>query len=142
MRKYFLLIIVFTKCAMDFSVSSYLVNDSNDSIDILIQYNKAYIDSIFQGTRQNSIKSLRNSNDANGIKYEFDSLNLSSHYKLNPGDKIQIDKTVGGYGIVPDHVLVKQIIIRKNGIVTMYNQKKIDTLFKKSNRALWEWTIH
>ena len=143
MRKYLFLLFMFilAKCAMDYSVSSFLVNSSNDSIDIMIQYNQTYIDSIFQGDRKKSVQSLKNSNDANGIKYELDTLNLSSHYILNPGGKMQIDKTVGGYGIVPDHVLIKQITIRKNGIKYMYHQRNFDTLFRKSNRALWEWTI-
>jgi hypothetical protein len=93
-------------CAMDFSCSSQITNNSTELINITIAYDKGRLDSLYNNNKSSYLIYLKNLNDESGVLYNLDTAALVSNYRLPINQSLRIDHNVGGRGVVPDHSMI------------------------------------
>ncbi|NCI50888.1 hypothetical protein GWC95_13195 [Sediminibacterium roseum] len=143
MKKWTLILCIFClcKCAMDYSVVSNIKNSSGVAVRVEIQFGRYFFDSVFRADREKIRLSIQHINEQAGVPYMFDSSGLITKYLLEADKILQVDNTKGGAGVVPNHETIERITITTKGNVHVYEQKDLDTLFKKKDNATWELLI-
>lgn len=124
---------------MDSIYKSSIVNNSNDTIKVVIFYDRRILDSIYQCKETNYNTHLKwEINKANLAYHEFDSIKLTAEYKLPPKSTLVIEDGMNG---VPEYVILNEILINKNNTLEVYKKQMIKNLFKKKEKGVWEFEI-
>ncbi len=116
---------------------STIKNDSSNSIFIVLEYDKKSIEDAW-GERP-YIPFLKTNSIAPGVSIiDFDSINLISKYKVDPGVSFSVEH---GQGEEPDYDLFKKIIIISNDTLVLGNRNEIKSTFEEVEKWRWELNI-
>jgi len=126
---------------MDYICSAEIVNNSHQTINVSVKYDRGKLDSLYEYKSEKYLKHFQYINEASGLSVIFDTVNLISNFIIPAGKKLEVSHTPGGWGVTPDYSLLKEIRILWNNKITLYNNQSFDTAFKRKERGLWELVI-
>ncbi len=142
MKPYFLISICLALlCSCDSSYSVHILNATKGPIDIVVRYNKPYLDSLYKGRNYKSILSTITYNPLDYIK-KYDSINLIITYEVPPQKLLQLETALSGYNIsMPDLTELSDIQVKTNSGSHIYPRAQFNSLFSKVSRNEFEWRI-
>lgn len=139
-----LLLLLFTKCVMDFFCDSTIHNLSGKSVEVIVFYNKHNLDSATvasNSTPERYYLKLQGMGVQNGIYCKTDTLKLSNTFILLNNKSLSVNHVVGGRTVEPDYTIIEKISIRIDKDSMVYYRKDLPPLFKKVERGLWTHAI-
>ena len=141
--KYYRLTYIFLLAlyACDFSFGARIRNETDQSIEVAITYDKQVLDSVYQGRDYSRFVPEFTTMPASYNKY-YDSANQRIVFTLPPHEAVLVDHGPTGYSVdKPDLGLFYSIKIRSSNREITYPAKSLDTLFRKVRRNEFELLV-
>jgi hypothetical protein len=121
------LFFLFTSCYMDKIDISQIKNNSNQTIQINISFDKSYLDSIYPNANYKHIVFLNGLGHDSGVKMQnFDSLRLLVSYKVLPNATFTLASGLWG----PSYPIYNSITIKGRDTIVLGNKNEIYHAFK------------
>jgi hypothetical protein len=113
-----------------------LVNKTSEAIILNIKFDKAEIESVWQGRPY--IEYVRGRNNGGGLLLNFDTINLSSLISINPQESFVIQ---GGIGTRPDFFGLKYINIYGEDTIRLENKDEMKKAFIQTGARKYQLFI-
>jgi len=141
----FILLISFSKCAMDYSCSNEIINESNSTIRIDIFYDEFKLDSLkekYGSNKESAASFLTKQGNISGQLFQIDTIRFAISYNLNRNDTVTINRTIGGRLVEPDYSLIQKIIFKSDSNSQTIVNSNLPKIFKRADNDLsWIFKI-
>lgn len=133
-----LMILFVVSC--DFVYYASIRNDSGETIQVTVKYNRNRYDSVFNGANYYQLVPAFEDNTHLTLK-KYDSVKLQITYEVPPNAEMQIEHSTTGWNGYPDFYYIDEIYIQSS--VKVYSFKKNDfrVAFKKIKAYKYVLTI-
>ena len=118
-------------CVMDSVYSCKIKNNSTQTIQVKISFDRDYFDKIYRGQKQTYISFLKENmgNDSGVFINNFDTINLTSSYSVLPKTIFTLEHGMSA----PNYFSYKNITIINKDTLVLNNKEEIDNAFKPTD---------
>jgi hypothetical protein len=127
---------------MDFTANADIENMHATDINVILYYNRHFLDSTFNGDTSRYAFFLKNASDLNGGAYKIDTTNLVITHLLKPGQKLTVSHIPGGRTVRPEYAQYDDSI--RVGTAGNFTTRSADGLagsFQQRETRYWVWTV-
>lgn len=135
-------VVVVSLISCDYSFNAIIVNNTKESVEVTMTFDKKYLDSVYEGRSYAKFLPEFEQTPPSFKKY-YDSVNLRLTITIPSHGKLQVDHGLSGYNVSKalNLVVYKSIRIKYGSKDSTFPKRLLDSIFVRTSRNHFELKI-